>query len=81
MYPNTYAQEAKQLYSYVIYSDVQRGAPTRNFYMGVSETEPSYELLQQAAKEGRTVSDLQYAEVDGLYAFMFFEDYEWRKGN
>ena len=72
-FPNEYAQEARQLYSYSIYGAVEKGAPTYDFYMGVSETRPSYELLEQAAGDGDTISDLQYVEIDGLYAFMFRE--------
>lgn len=74
-FPNEYAQEARQLYSYRIWGDVERGAPTYDFYMGVSETEPSYALLEQAARDGDTIRNLQYAEVDGLYVFLFDEVY------
>lgn len=71
-FDNEYVNEArKKYYGYRIYGEVTGGAPLYNFYMGISDVEPSYERL------GDRVHELQYAEVDeGLYAFMFIEDFK-----
>lgn len=66
---NTFAEQARrELYAYSIWWEVENDAPKSTFYIGMSETEPTYELL------GDGISDLRCVELDGLYAFIFTQD-------
>lgn len=67
---NEYAEHARQLYAFNWYLADSHGQPEYNFYMGISDTEPSYALL------GAGVSELQALEIDGLYIFMFLEEFD-----
>ncbi len=69
-FPNEFAENARRnRFAYMTYMDVKHGSPTYNFYMGVSEVEPTYELI------GEGTSELQYVEINGFYFFMYLEDF------
>lgn len=66
---NEFAENARELYAYMTYFQVEHGTPKYNIYMGISEVQPGDVLL------GPGTSELQYAEIDGLYVFMFLEEF------
>lgn len=67
---NEFAENARrEHYAYSNFFDVRRGLPTYNFYMGISDVEPGYEII------GDYTEQLQYVELNGLYYFVFLEDY------
>ena len=70
VFRNGFAENARQeFYAYSDITDVRRGLPTGNIYMGISALEPSYENI------GANTDRLQYVELNGLYYFMFLEDF------
>jgi len=67
---NEFAENARrEQYAYSDIFDVRRGLPTHNLYMGISTVEPGYEII------GDHTEQLQYVEINGLYYFMFLEEY------
>ncbi len=70
-YNNDYINEAsREHYVYMTHSGRRQGVPEYNFYMGLSSTEPSYDSI------GVGTEQLQYVELNGLYYFMFLEDFD-----
>ena len=70
-YLNEFAEKARRdHYAFNTYMDVKHGQPTYYFYMGLSDVEPTYELI------GEGTSALQYTEINGHYFFMYLEDFE-----
>lgn len=70
-YSNEFAENARRdYYAFNTYMDVKHGRPTYYFYMGLSEVEPTYELI------GERTSALQYTEINGYYFFMYLQDFE-----
>ncbi len=68
---NEFAENARRNhYAFKTFMDVKHGRPTYNFYMGVSDVEPSYELIGEGA------SELQYVEINDVYFFMFLVDFD-----
>ena len=69
-FSNEFAENARRAhYANLTYMDVKHGQPTYNFYMGVSDVEPTCELI------GEGTSALQYTEINGHYFFMYLEDF------
>ena len=67
---NEFAEKARRdFYIFNLFYDVENDLPRYHFYMGISDIQPTYENL------GPGISQLQCVEVDGLYAFIFLEDY------
>ena len=70
IFSNDFAEQARQ--EHHAYSDFYGrkgiGPPPYKFYMGISTTEPSYEIL------GPGTSELSWVELEGMYYFMFLED-------
>ncbi len=67
---NEFAENARRnQYAFRTFINVKRGRPTHNFYMGISDVEPSYELIGEGA------SELQYVEINDMYFFMYLIDF------
>ncbi len=66
---NEFAENARELYAYMTYLQIKHGIPKYNMYMGITEKQPNYESL------GTGITELQYVEIDGLFVFMFLEEF------